>query len=494
MLYPQIFSEFTKNFVVNYHRTHRGIGIECEIPVVTILGDAIPLSVIQKMYEFLEKKGFQLKKEEATAQTVAATKVNIESAIHFDFPIDTITTDAGIGILEIALAPQLNLHEVQSQLNKILIILIEYFDTQQCQMLGYGVQPLTPPSRQLLMPKERYLFYEQLSGNQTIPKSRGADAHLLTITASNQCHIDISQQEAIPAINVLNALSGLQIALHANSPIWQGAIDPNYKANREVFWDLCYPERLNQIGIPPKFKSIEDYFQYLLQFKPMLVKRGKQLLQVLGKKTYKNFLLDGQTSIGRTLNGETVVIHPKVKDIHALNSFCYFNARLVPKHGTIESRMCCQQPPKETLTSAALTLGILENLEAAKQLMDKLPWKTWQLLRKATARASFDTPIGEKSILPSLIRIVQIAKQGLQKRRLGEEIFLAPLFKRLKLRQSPADIVITIFKKQGLPALLQHYCFKKEDFVKSEAHTIESQFLYGGLEEKYSKVKNLGKL
>ena len=481
MLYPQIFSEFTKNFVVNYHRSHRGIGIECEIPVVTSLGDAIPLSVIQKMYKFLEKRGFQLKKESDSTQTVAATKVNIESAIHFDFPIDTITTDAGIGILEIALAPQLNLHEVQSQLNKILIILIEYFDTQNCQMLGYGIQPLTPPSRKLLMPKERYLFYEQLSGNQTIPKSRGADAHLLTITASNQCHIDISQQEAIPAINVLNALSGLQIALHANSPIWQGAIDPTFKANREIFWDLCYPDRLNQIGIPPKFKSIEDYIQYLLQFKPMLVKRGKQLLKVLGKTTFKKFLLDGTPSIGKTLNGKSVVIHPSVKDIHALNSFCYFNARLVPKHGTIESRMCCQQPPKETLTSAALTLGILENLEAANQLMDKLPWKTWQLLRKDTARTSFETLIGKKSILSALNRIMHIAKKGLQKRKLGEEIFLAPLIKRLKHQQSPADIAITIFKKQGLPALLKHYRFKKEDFAQYEVPTTESQFLYRGL-------------
>ena len=48
MLYEQIFSEFTRKFVVNYQRSHRGIGIECEIPVVTILGDAVPLSVILK--------------------------------------------------------------------------------------------------------------------------------------------------------------------------------------------------------------------------------------------------------------------------------------------------------------------------------------------------------------------------------------------------------------------------------------------------------------
>ena len=477
MLYTQIFSEFTKNFVANTKRKHRGIGIECEIPVVTTSGEAVSLDVIQKMYRFLKKKGFQLKKEPDTTHTVAATKENIESAIHFDFPIDTITTDAGIGILEIALAPQLTLHGVQSQLNKILILLIEYFDTQDCQMLGYGIQPLTPPSRKLLMPKQRYLFYEKLSGNQTIPKSKGADAHLLTVTASNQCHIDINQKEAIPAINILNALSGLQIALHANSPIWQGAIDPDFKANREIFWDLCYPEKLNQIGIPPKFKSIDGYIQYLLHFKPMLVKRGKLLLQVLGRKTFKQFLLDGKPSIGKTLEGKIIGLHPRIEDIHMLNSFCYFNARLVPKHGTIESRMCCQQPPKETLTSAALTLGILENLEDAKQLVDKFPWKTWQLLRKATARNSFETQVGKKRVLPLLIRMVNIANRGLQKRGLGEEIFLDPLFKRLKQQQSPADIAITIFKAEGLQGLLKHNSFKKEDCIPTGVPVLEGQLL-----------------
>ena len=113
--------------------------------------------------------------------------------------------------------------------------------------------------------------------------------------------------------------------------------------------------------------------------------------------------------------------------------------------------------------------------------MDKLPWKTWQLLRKDSARTSFETLIGKKSILSALNRIMHIAKKGLQKRKLGEEIFLAPLIKRLKHQQSPADIAITIFKKQGLPALLKHYRFKKEDFAQYEVPTTESQFLYRGL-------------
>ena len=79
--------------------------------------------------------------------------------------------------------------------------------------------------------------------------------------------------------------------------------------------------------------------------------------------------------------------------------------------------------------------------------------------------------------MSALIRILHIAKQGLQKRGLGEEIFLAPLFKRLKHQQSPADIAITIFKKHGLQGLLKHNSFKKEDFIQSEAPILESHFL-----------------
>jgi len=474
MQYQEPFIEFTKKFN-NTKNGLRGIGIEAELPIVTHQGEAVSLSIIQNLFGYLEKEGFQIEKDSFSNYMISASRVNAESAQQFDSAIDVITLDTGYSTLEIALAPQTNLHTIQFYFSEIMAILVNYFHQQNCSILGYGIQPITPPSRRLLLPKERYLFFEKFSPNNIIPKSEGADAHLLTITASNQCHIDISRKDAIQGTNVLNALSGLQIIFHANSPIWGGKIDATYKANREIFWEFCYPDRVNQMGIPPRFESIEDYIDYLLLFKPMLVKRDNQLLQILNKETFKDFLLNKTPTIGQTLAGKKLVIHPRKKDIHDLNAFCYFNARLVPKYGTIESRMCCQQPPNETLTPTAVTLGLLENLEAAATLMEKFPWETWKEIRLNALQHTFKTSVNGKSLLPVLTEFLDIATQGLKKRGLGEAVFLAPLYERLKRKKAPADEAINIFEKQGMKGFLEHCSFKTETFSMSNSYINEIQ-------------------
>lgn len=476
MKHHQIFTEFTKKYAPNNNSKLRGIGIEMELPIVSHNGEVVDISIIKKMFEFLEKEGFQLEKDNFSNYIISASRINDKSFQNFTYHIDTIMTDAGSSILEVVLAPQINLHRIQEALSEIMDLLVTYFDTQNCKILGYGIQPITPPSRKLLMPKERYLFYEKFSPNNIIPKSEGADAHLLTITASNQCHIDIGKEEAINAINILNALSGLQIILHANSPIWKGCIDENYKASREIFWEFCYPDRLNQMGIPPHFQNMDAYIKYLLEFKPMLVKRT-QLLQILNKPTFNDFMLNESPTIGQTLGGEQFIIEPEINDIHYLNTFCYFNVRLAPKIGTIESRMCCQQPPNAVLAPTAVTLGLLANLDNAKKIMEMYSLEAWKKLRLDALKHTFDASINGVSVLALIAKFLDTAKEGLLKRNLGEEIFLKPLYERLARQKSPADDAIDIFQKEGLQSFLKHYAFTKNrcSTTQLEVEKVQSQ-------------------
>jgi len=468
MNYQKLCAEFTKkNSLYDKNANLRGIGIEMELPIVTQTGEAVDIVVIQKMFAFLKRKNFELKRDKYSNYILSASKKNVESAKNFDYNIDTITTDTGCCTLEIVLAPQNNLHSIKASLAKIIDLLTTYFDTQNCKILGYGIQPITPPARQLLMPKERYLFFEKFSPNHIIPKSKGADAHLLTITASSQCHIQVDKKETIDAVNVLNAFAGLQIILHANSPIWNGKIDTNYKATREAFWKYCYPDRLNQMEIPPKFSNIEHYLRYLLHFKPMLIKRDR-FLQILNQPTFKDFMLNETPTIAQTLQGEKRIVQPKMEDIFDLNAFCYFNARLAPQYGTIESRMCCQQPPNASLAPTAATLGILTNLEEAKKMMENYSWQTWKQIRVDALKHTFKTSINGESITPLVSKFLEVAKAGLLKRNLGEEIFLEPLYQRLNAQQSPADKAIAIFETEGMQSLLKRYAFKRKTSLKIE--------------------------
>ena len=112
------------------------------------------------------------------------------------------------------------------------------------------------------------------------------------------------------------------------------------------------------------------------------------------------------------------------------------------------------------LAPTALTLGIIENLDKAKLLMETYPWKSWQLLRKEAARHTFHATLTNQSIVPVLTKLLSITKEGLLKRGLGEEIYLQTLFERLEKRQSPADFSIAVFKEQGFSNLLTHLAFQ----------------------------------
>lgn len=466
-----LLTEFTKKFKPKSVIAPKGIGIECELPIVNPEGEAAPLSVIYQLFDYLALAGFDLKVDEYTQKPVAATRINLESALQFDYCEDTISTDLGFSTLEIALAPQTNLWVVEQQLNDLLSLLLPYFDQQQCRILGYGIQPFTPPSADLLVPHKRYNFIDRVSGNEFVPASAGKDFHLLTVTASNQCHIEVSLEEAIPAVNVLNGLSGLQIALQANSPIWKGQVDNQYKATRELFWDYCFTDRINQAGIPAKFNDLAGYVDNLMSFKAQRVIRNGQAYRIASDQTFKDFYQETQPTIGENREGECLLLTPQPEDIHLQNGFCYYNARLVSKFGTIENRMCCQQPPGETMVTAALTLGILENLAEAQQLLASLNFISPTKLRMKAIKNGLATKLAGKSIIPWGYQLLAIAEKGLQKRGDGEEIFLAPLFARVEKRQTPADLAIDIFQKEGIEAFLEAFSFKT---VEIESNSIST--------------------
>lgn len=460
-----LYKEYTKNFKKKESLTSKKIGIECEFPVVTAEGRAVPLNTVQGLFLFLEQKGFQLTRDDYTHSVIAAERINRISINKSGYCKDVVTTDLGIATLEIAMAPQENLFVLQQQLSEILKWILEYLDTHHCHLLGYGIQPFTPPSEQLLVPHQRYNFIHRTSGNVFVPHPDGKDYHLLTLTASNQCHVEVSLEEAVSSVNILNALSGLQIALQANSPIWKGRIDNQYKASRELFWDYCFPDRLHQAGIPPKFNEWKDYIENLMSFKSQRVIRDCEPYRMVSNHTFKEFFDKSISAIGENRFGKRKTIEAQASDIHLQSSFCYYNARLVSKFGTVENRMCCQQPPTETMVTPTLTLGILENLEEAQTLVEALGFVTPQQLRMEAIQCALEAELKGESIVPYLHQLLNIAEKGLQKRGLGEEIFLVPLWKRLDILQTPADRAIEVFQTEGKAAFLDAFSFRVEDLI-----------------------------
>ena len=432
------------------------IGLEVEIPIVNCTGEAVSYSLIHKMYLYLQDAGFELHKEK---EFYIEASFHVASSQQYKY---IVTTDLGYSTLEIILPPFADLHIVYQAFQSVLHLLLSFFNKKRCRLLGYGIHPVALPSRFLVTPRQRYQGLEKIwTTNRLVPKSMGNDSHLLTLSAANQCHIDLREEEAIQAMNVLNASSGLQIALQANAPIWKSKIDNNYKSVREAFYDVLFPDSDDRHGIVFKFDTLGEYFRYIAELRLFLVPRNGQLLQICGY-SFEEYL--SKTTVEATnLNGEKVLINPALEDIHYHNTFCYLNARLVPKYGTIEVRMPCQQPPGDTMVTAALNLGLIENLNEASIFFDQYDWNFWTNLRTEAVKYALQAKLsGGESILPLVRRMLQIAQKGLLKRNLGEAIFLKPLFERLEQCQSPADRAIAIFKQKGMEAFLNNYSFKFE--------------------------------
>lgn len=271
---PQLLDIFARNFVYDGNRGPRYVGMEGEFPVVYRDGKAVDYSLIRGMFRYLEQQGFSLKTDAATGELLGAKRLARHSVGETQYNQDVISTDTGYSIIEISPAPAANLRVLQQVFDELMALLLVYFEANNALILGYGVQPVSSPGSQLMASNSRYQLFKRWSANRLIPQKVGFDCDFLTVTASNQTHIDVHESEAIDAVNVINGLSGLQIILHANSPFWAGEFDVASKAVRETFWDYCFPSRSNQVGIPVvKFSDLADYVDYLCNFRMQAVER-----------------------------------------------------------------------------------------------------------------------------------------------------------------------------------------------------------------------------
>jgi len=196
--------------------------------------------------------------------------------------------------------------------------------------------------------------------NRILPAEAGDDVNIFTINAASHVHIDVTMEEAVSAVNVLNGFAGAQIALTAHSNVWKGHLDKKYKCVNEKFWDWWMPDR-KRIGVPEKpFKDMKDYIDTISNFKPVYVKRKGMPVLLEGYKTFSGYYNSGK-ALGKDINGKEIEIIPDREDIDIHNTCYWYNARLTGYY-TVENRVNDQQPPEDILCVPALTLGLVSSL------------------------------------------------------------------------------------------------------------------------------------
>jgi gamma-glutamylcysteine synthetase len=425
------------------------IGTELKFPLVERNnGCAVGLETVNALWKYLSDRDWEAIIDPITNEIVGASKPGEYN--------DTLAScETGFCKIEFSLAHVGDLHALNRQIEGLLVELTPFAAQHQVSFLGCGIHPISPPSPELVIAKQRTLAWDTLFPEGEIVNDKPRPGmHLFTVNSGSHVHLSVSSAEqAVGATNVLNGFAGAQIALMGNSSVWQGKVDPDYQCVAEKFWDWWMPDEA-RVGLPSKFFiDIEDYGSAIAKLRPFYVQRDENPILINHYPTFADYY-DSSPATGNYLSGEEVAVYPEPQDIKLHNSFYWFTAR-ISRYFTVENRLCDQQAPGNLASPAALSLGLLGALPEAQEELSQFKWPTLKSMRQTAMRDGLDGEVEGIALADMARRMLELAQLGLERRKLGEEIYLQPLKRQLASKQNPAIEASNIFDRDGIEALIE---------------------------------------
>ena len=424
----------------------RRIGAELKFPLVRSDGSAVDLPTVAALWQHLEGLGWKPVVDGVTGCVVGATKPGPQN--------ETVAScETGYCKTEFSLAHVADLFELEQAISELRRELRPFWEARDVRFLGYGIQPVTPPGRQLLLKKERSCFWDRaMPSNRLIPPEEGDDVHLFTVNAGSHVHVSVAPQQAVKAVNVLCGFAAAQIALTAHSNVWGGPTN-GYKSVAEKLWDWWKPAE-GRCGVPPRpFDDLDDYIRSVSRLRPVYVRRDGKPVVLQGYRSFAEYFLSPEAA-GTGLDGERQSLVPAVADIDLHNS-CYWYTARISRYFTVENRVFDQQPPADLLCAAAITLGLTSALDEAWEELSSHGWEDLRKGREAACRDGLQGRVHSTPLADFAERMVDIARRGLLARGRGESKFLDPLLNRLAAKRCPADEVAQWFRSGGVEAVVE---------------------------------------
>lgn len=269
-------------------------------------------------------------------------------------------------------------------------------------------------------------------------------------SSASQVQLDVNKNNLVKTINVFSKIEPIKALLFSNSVLF-GEND-NITCFRDALWEYSThgvnPHNIG--GYDVDFKDINDLQAYLESLNIYCVMRDGAYINFPSMNLLDYFAQDyvrGEIYC----NGEyrEIDIRPCISDIKYLRPFKFINLTF---RGTVEFRSICTQPIRDSMCVAAFHLGLKDNLDELEQLIendDVIYHKgyTTSELRKLLIQKDIPHAFNKKDICRLSTDIVDLASKGLENRGLGEEIFLNPLYKRIKNHTNPGKELLRSIKK-----------------------------------------------
>jgi glutamate--cysteine ligase len=431
----------------------RKIGTELEFHIITKDGSKPNFTFIKTLLNLLlPRLDFQI------------TELDYENnAIKGQKEGDVISYEYGYGIIELSLAPSTELHSIAEKAYYLIEKIQNFLGEYDLSLLPLGINPFPWA---LEIPYIKNPYYEALHHFFDLFNLKKKHSYVDTnaFICSSQVHLDLSLSELPIFMNSINKISWVKSLLFSNSPYIDNEDNSHCFCFRDILWeDLALATIPSNVQLHKKsFKNPEEVYFNLLQNSIFHVKRGDNFV-IFKPLSLEKFLKSNQVEGFMIKNQKTIPIQ-----ISPLSSDIFFsrpyNPVVITHRGTVEIRSECQQPFANLMTPLAFHLGFINNLEKIKIYIESLDKQTHPFtpleLRKLSIYHGYEMQkelnFNIKNFIFDLLTLIQ---EGLSKRGLNEEKYLAPLFFSLDSELSPAGKWIDK-KKKGISTyqLVEEIC------------------------------------
>ncbi len=441
------------------------IGIEIEIPIVNLDKKAVDFDVVHKITDKFQNQYSDFKKDgiDYDGNVFSLKNPNTDDMVCYDCSYNNI---------EFAMGREKDLFAINERFSDYYSFVKESFEEYNHTLTGMGINPYRKYNVHEPIHSERYLMlYHHLKSikkYENIPMHFHKYPEYGMFSSASQVQIDVHKDDLIKTINVFSKVEPIKALLFSNSVL----MDENKHVIcfRDPLWEYStHGVNPHNIGVyDVDFKDIEDLQAYLESLNMYCVMRdgayinfeSMNLLDYFGQEFVRGEIYD---------NGEymEIDIRPSISDIQYLRPFKFINLTF---RGTVEFRSICTQPISDSMCVAAFHVGLKDNLDELERIIDNddvIYHKGYTAgeLRKLLIQDDLPSFVDINDICKLSKQIVDLASYGLEERGIGEEIFLKPIYKRIKNRTNPGKDIISYMNNGGkIEKLIEDY--GKLDIIK----------------------------
>lgn len=441
------------------------IGVEIEIPIINLDKKAVDFDVVHKITEKFQNQYADFKEDGIDYDGNVFALKNPKN-------YDIVCYDCSYNNIEFAMGREKDLFAIHDRFCEYYSFVKESFEHYNHTLTGMGINPYRKYNVNEPIPSERYLMlYHHLKSVENygnVPMHFHDYPEYGMFSSASQVQIDVHRDDLIKTINVFSKLEPIKALLFSNSVL----LDENKHVAcfRDPLWEYSThgvnPHNIGSYDVD--FKSIEDLQAYLESLNIYCVMRdgayinfpSMNLLDYFSKDFVRGEIYD---------KGEyrEIDIKPCISDIKYLRPFKFINLTF---RGTVEFRSICTQPIRDSMCVAAFHLGLKDNLDDLESIVDndEVIYRngyTAGELRKLLIQDELPSFVDVKDICKLSNQIVDLASLGLEERGIGEEVFLKPLYERIKRRTNPGkDIISSMHEGVGIEKLIDDY--GKLDIIK----------------------------